>query len=80
MFEQQESEVYPIPFGMGIVLEHNKGELVKFLWMGNSVNNDKGSWGGNHVGFKRMKRNFIISRNHFTRNTQQTQEKIQRKS
>jgi hypothetical protein len=44
VFEQQESEAYPIPFGMGVVLEHNKNELIKFQWMGNSTNNEKGKW------------------------------------
>ena len=44
VFEQQESEIYPIPFGMGTVLEHAKGEVIKFQWMGNSLNNEKGKW------------------------------------
>jgi hypothetical protein len=44
VFEQQISELYPIPFGLGIVLEHTRGELVKFQWLGNIKNNEKGKW------------------------------------
>jgi hypothetical protein len=44
IFEQLESEAYNIPFGLGMVLEHTKGQLVNFQWMGNSLNNEKGKW------------------------------------
>ena len=44
VFEQLESEAYNIPFGLGMVLEHTKGKLVNFQWMGNSLNNEKGKW------------------------------------
>ena len=44
VFEQQISESYPIPFGLGVVIDHAKGGLVKFQWMGNSHNNEKGKW------------------------------------
>jgi hypothetical protein len=44
VFEQQISATYPIPFGVGVVTEHTKGDLVKFQWMGNSNNNEKGKW------------------------------------
>jgi transposase InsO family protein len=44
VFEQLESEAYNIPFGLGVVLEHTKGMLVNFQWMGNSLNNEKGKW------------------------------------
>jgi hypothetical protein len=44
VFEQLESEAYNIPFGLGVVMDHKKGRLVEFQWMGNSVNNEKGKW------------------------------------
>ena len=44
VFEQQISESYPVPFGVGIVLDHVKGGVIKFQWMGNSNNNEKGKW------------------------------------
>ena len=44
VFEQLESEAYNIPFGLGVVMDHKKGKLVEFQWMGNSGNNEKGKW------------------------------------
>jgi hypothetical protein len=44
VFEQLESEAYNIPFGLGVVIEHKKGKLIEFQWLGNSFNNEKGKW------------------------------------
>ena len=44
VFEQLESEAYNIPFGLGVVMEHKKGKLIEFQWLGNSFNNEKGKW------------------------------------
>ena len=44
VFEQEPTKDYPIPFGVGTVLKHSKGEDVRFQWRGNRNNNEKGKW------------------------------------
>ena len=44
VFEQEPTKDYPIPFGVGTVLKHNKGDCVDFQWRGNRNNNEKGRW------------------------------------
>jgi len=44
VFEQEPTKDYPIPFGIGTVIKHNKGERIDFQWRGNMNNNERGKW------------------------------------
>ena len=44
VFEQEPTKEYAIPFGLGTVMKHVKGEPIQFQWRGNRNNNERGRW------------------------------------